>query len=86
LADNHTPKGRVLCPDGGSGSHPERWTRGASTRSHMYSVRELHRERLRHAGAHEPGGGPGATRGEDARGAIAAGNSTEGKTSQDLFG
>ena len=53
LANDHTPKERVLRPDGDSGGHPERWTRSASTRSHMYRLSELHRERLRHAGAPE---------------------------------
>ena len=76
MADNHTPKGRVLCPDGASGSHPERWTRAASTRSHMYNLRELHRERLRHAGAHDSDDLPEATQGEDVRGASGAGTGT----------
>jgi hypothetical protein len=55
MADDHTPKERVLRPDGESEGHPERWTRAASTRARMYRLRELHRERLRHAGAPELG-------------------------------
>ena len=58
MADDHTPEERVLRPNGDSGSHSDRWTRGASTRPHMYRLRELHRERLRHAGAPDHGGKP----------------------------
>jgi hypothetical protein len=53
LADDHTPKERVLRPNDEGGAHSDRWTRAASTRPHIYRQRELHRERLRHAGAPE---------------------------------
>jgi hypothetical protein len=53
LADDLTAKGRVLRANGAGGSHPERWTRAASTRPHMYHLRELHRRRLQHAGSPE---------------------------------
>jgi hypothetical protein len=60
LADDSTSKERVLRPDGESGAHSDRWTRGASTRPHMYRLRELHRERWKHAGAPDHAGKPSA--------------------------
>jgi hypothetical protein len=63
LADDLTGKGRVLRANGG-GSHPERWTRDASTRPHLYHLSELHRERLRHAGSPETEDTPRTVRAE----------------------
>jgi HSP20 family protein len=53
LADDLTAKARAReRPTGGEKeSHSERWTRAAPTRPDLMRQREVHRERLRHAGA-----------------------------------